>query len=131
VPQGRVDIIKKIMDELSFEPFTLSLTKVGHFKRSEGNIYFLGVEENEALINLQKWLHERLQKCGFELEAREYRPHITAGRKLVLKDGFTPAELTDEVSKIKIDINKVDLMRSDFKNGNVFYTLVYSKHCNP
>lgn len=75
-----MDWLKAIMDELEFEAFTLSLTKVGYFKRREGNIYWLGVEGNETLFNMQKKLHQSLIDKGFELEDREYRPHITLGR---------------------------------------------------
>ncbi|MFY9174165.1 MAG: RNA 2',3'-cyclic phosphodiesterase [Peptococcia bacterium] len=127
ISNNKVDWLKAIMDELEFEAFTLSLTKVGYFKRREGNIYWLGVEGNETLFNMQKKLHQSLIDKGFELEDREYRPHITLGRKVILKDGFNTNELNDIVKKIIIDINKVDLMKSEFVNGKLKYSLVYSR----
>lgn len=127
IENNKLDLIKEIMDELEFAAFTFGLTKVGYFKRSEGNIYWLGVEYNDVLFNIYNKLHQRLADRGFELEDREYRPHITIGRKVKLKDSFDTNELDDVVRKIKIGINKVDLMKSEFINGKLIHSLVYSK----
>jgi 2'-5' RNA ligase len=121
-----LDLIKETMDELEFGAFTFSLTKVGYFKRREGNIYWIGIEDNDTLFNIQKKLHQSLIDKGFELEDREYRPHITIGRKVKLKDSFNTNELDDIVGKIKIDINKVDLMKSEFVNGRLIHSVMYS-----
>lgn len=120
-------MIKKVMDELEFEAFTLSLKKVGYFKRREGNIFWLGIKDNETLININNKLCQSLVINGFELEDREYKPHITLGRKVKLKDSFNISELDDIVEKIKIGINKVDLMKSEFVNGKLIHSVVYSR----
>lgn len=115
------------MNELEFEAFTFSLTNIGYFKRREGNIYWLGIEENDTLFNLNNKLHQSLINNGFELEDRDYKPHITIGRKVKLKDSFNPIELNDIVRKLKIDINKVDLMKSEFINGKLIHSIAYTK----
>jgi len=130
IPSNKLSLIKEIMDKLEFEAFTLQLTKVGYFKREEGNIYWLGIENNDTLFSIHAALRQRLIEEGFELENREYRPHITIGRKVKLRDGFNNGELDDMVRKIKIDINKVDLMKSEFANGKLRYSVMYSKHEN-
>lgn len=127
IQKNRLDLIKEIMDELEFGAFTFSLTKVGYFKRSEGNIYWLGIEKNDTLFNIQKKLHQNLTDKGFVLEEREYRPHITIGRKVELKDSFNTNELDDIVRKIEIDINKIDLMKSEFINGKLIHSILYSR----
>jgi len=115
------------MEGLEFEAFTFNLTKVGYFKRREGNTYWLGIENNDTLFNLQKKLHQDLIEKGFELEDREYKPHITMGREVKLKDGFDTNEMDDIAGKIKIDINRVDLMKSEFVNGRLVHSVVYSR----
>jgi len=127
IQSSRLDLIKQVMDELEFEAFTLKLTKIGCFKRREGNIYWLGIENNDTLFNIQKKLRESLTEKGFELEYREYKPHITLGRKVKLKDSFNADEIEGIIEKIKIEINKVDLMRSEFAKGKLTHSLVYSK----
>jgi 2'-5' RNA ligase len=127
IQNNRVNLIKEIMDKLEFGPFTLSLTKVGYFKRPEGNIYWLGLKDNDTLLNIQKKLHQSLIDNGFELEDRKYKPHITLGRKVILKDNFNTDELNGFIEKIEISINKVDLMKSESINGKLIHSLVYSK----
>lgn len=127
IQDDRVYLIKGIMYELEFEAFTLNLSKIGYFKRPEGNIYWLGIEYNVILLNLNKKLRQGLIGKGFQLEDRGYRPHITLGRKVKLKDGFNTDELEDLVKKIEIHIDKVDLMKSEFINGKLIHSLVYSR----
>lgn len=115
------------MSKLEFDAFTFGLTNLGYFKRREGNIYWLGIENNETLFNINSKLHKSLLDNGFELEDREYKPHITIGRKVTLMDSFNANELNDIIEKIKIYINKMDLMKSEFINGKLIHTLIYSK----
>lgn len=127
VKSDSLGLIKGIMDGLDFEPFTLSLTKAGYFKRREGNIYWLGIKHNDILGKIHKKLHRSLIDKGFELEDREYKPHITIGRKVKLKDGFSTDELDDIAREIEINIDRVDLMKSEFTDGKLIYSVVYSK----
>ncbi len=52
IQQSQLDLIRKIIDELEFEAFTLRLNKIGYFKRREGNIFWLGIEDNDTLFNI-------------------------------------------------------------------------------
>lgn len=128
IQNNRLDLIKKIMDELEFDEFIFSLTTVGYFKRNEGNIYWLGIDDNDTLYKINNKLHQSLIDKDFELEDREYKPHITIGREVKLKDSFNTNELDDIVKNIKININKVDLMKSEFITGKLIHSIVYSKH---
>lgn len=127
IQDDRIDIIKGIMDELEFDAFTLNISKLGYFKRSEGNIYWLGIKYNATLFNINKKLRQDLMVKGFQLEDREYRPHITLGRKVKLKESINTNELEDIFRKIEIYIDKVDLMKSEFINGKLIHSLVNSR----
>lgn len=127
IEKSRVDLIKDILAELEFKAFTLRLTNVGYFKRQDGNVYWLGIERNDTLSNVHKKLHQRLIESKFELEDREYKPHLTLGRNVKLIDSFNLNELSDAVGTIEIDINKVDLMKSEFINGKLKHSIVYSR----
>lgn len=127
VQKERLDLIKGIMDGLESEPFTLSLSKIGYFKRSEGDIYWLGIEHSDPLFNIYNKLHQELMNKGFQLENREYKPHITIGRKVKLKDSFSTSELDNIVREMEIEIDKVDLMKSEFKNGKLIHSVLYSR----
>lgn len=127
IPTNRVAVIKRTMDEFKSQPFSLHLSKIGYFKRPEGKIYWIGIENNDTLFKINRKLRQKLTDRGFKLEDREYKPHITIGRKVILKDDFDTGELDDAVRKIKIDINKVDLMKSEFLNGKLIHSLMYSR----
>lgn len=127
IPNGKVDMIKDVMDDLEFEPFTLKLNEIGYFKRREGNIYWLGIEKHDALLNIHDELHQKLIEQGFELEDREYKPHLTIGRKVKLKDGFDARELNNTVEKIEINIDKIDLMKSEFIDGKLMHSIIHSR----
>lgn len=127
IPDERVDVIKKIMDEANLNPFTLKLSGVGYFKRPQGNIYWLGLEENQNLMDTQKTIHKLLADQGFKLENRPYRPHITLGRKVKLKDTFNYKIVDEKIKYLKIDVNKIDLVKSETINGKLIYTIIHSR----
>lgn len=68
IPDERVDVIKKIMDEANLNPFTLKLSGVGYFKRPQGNIYWLGLEENQNLMDTKKQFINSLQTKDLNLK---------------------------------------------------------------
>lgn len=124
IPQEKVHKIKEVIDEVHFEPFTMNLTKVGCFKRREGNIYWLGIEHNEMLIKIQSKLHELLIKQGFELEDRPYKAHVTVGRKIRLQDDADVQRLSNSINNISINVDKIDLMKSEHINGKLVYSII-------
>jgi|LFRM01.1.fsa_nt_gb 2'-5' RNA ligase len=126
VQEHRLGLIREVMDGIEFEPFTFGLTKIGCFRRPEGKIYWLGVEKCHTLYGIQKTLRQSLIEKGFKLENGEYRPHITLGRKVMLKEGFSAGELDDIAGRIKIGVDRIDLMKSEFINRKPMYSLVYS-----
>jgi 2'-5' RNA ligase len=124
IENKRVGLIKEILTEPKFEPFSLRLTKIGCFKRYEGDIYWLGIEKNDALLNIYKNLHQRLIDEGFEVEDREYKPHITIGRRVKMKENFNPVEIDIDVRKIKIETKKIDLIKSENVDGKLIYSIL-------
>jgi len=93
ISESNIDLIKEAIDCLESEPFSMILTNIGYFKRNEGDICWLGIEENAKMLNMQSQLHERLLKKGFKLEDREYKPHLTIGRKVKMLDDFNKSKL--------------------------------------
>jgi 2'-5' RNA ligase len=71
------------------------------------------------LIGLQRDLTDRLIAAGFSLDKRKYSPHITLGREVV-----TNAEPW-RVEPFGKTVCKIDLMKSERKNGKLTYTVVH------
>ena len=127
IPFSRVDLIKEIMDQVASDPFTIQLNGLGFFKGREGNIYWLGVEGNRCLLRFQNQLHEALKAQGFELEDRPYKPHLTIGRKVKMEQAFNPEEVLNDIRSIKIQVDKIELMKSEQINSKLVYSVVYTK----
>jgi len=61
--------------------FRLDFDRIGSFRRAR--VAWAGSSSPaRELLELQKQLAERLSACGFELEDREYTPHVTLARRI-------------------------------------------------
>lgn len=127
IPQDRLDDIKVAMNSIRSEPFSIALSKVGYFKRNDGDIYWLGIEENKNLMDLQKELHQNLKEKGFVLETRDFTPHLTIARKVKMEDIFNPDDFKEDISQIRISVSSLALMKSENINGKLTHTGLFSK----
>ena len=122
----QTEVIKSIIEETKFSEFTLSLDKVGYFKRDGGNTWWVGLKENKSLSGLQADLSGRLRKKGFIMESRKYLPHVTIGREVKMRTGL----VQPEVPKICCIVTSIELMKSERFDGKLVYTSIFSKKQN-
>jgi 2'-5' RNA ligase len=60
---------------------TLRLQGLGAFPSvDEARVLWIGVQENQEFLDLQRDLQERLVAAGFALGEREFNPHLTLAR---------------------------------------------------
>ena len=105
---------------LSFSPFSLTFNRLGFFSRDDGDIWWIGCEDNRELMTLHSTLHRELINKGFNLEKRRYKPHITLGRRVVTKASSGRIEPFDG------RVENVSLMLSERINGQMVYTPLFS-----
>jgi len=113
--------IKSVLDAVSFGPFDITIDRIGRFKRDGGDLWWAGVRENKALLELQQSLTSGLCSKGFTLETRKYSPHITLGREVKTDASPRPLEPFGEV------VSRVDLMKSERVGGKLTYTAIYGR----
>ena len=118
IPQ--TEAIKVILGETVFPEFTLTLEKIGYFKRNGGNTWWVGLKENSALSALHTDLSKRLKQNGFMIEDRKYSPHVTLGREVKTSAGF----VLPEVPQVSFCVQNIDLMKSEHINGKLTYTKI-------
>ncbi len=106
---------------VDFQPFPISINRIGRFLRDGGDIWWAGMEKSKALLDLQRELSEELIATGFSLDRRKYTPHITLGRKI--RTNISPW-LIEPFGEI---VNKVELMKSERVGGKLVYTAIYNK----
>ncbi len=124
---GRVNSIKKVMDETEARPFTLVLKGVGKFPRTGGDLWWAGVERSEPLSQLQSRLSKELTAQGFDVDSRPYSPHLTLARQVKLKPGADVSEAFEGAAAQEFFVETISLMESKHVSGRLVYSEIYSK----
>ena len=109
-----------VMDRHLDKKTELTVSGLGSFRREQGDIYWAGVKENPMLKKYYRKLCAALKKEGFRIEDRQFRPHITLGRQMVLD-----REPNISVPEITMPVNNISLVKSERINGKIRYTEVY------
>ncbi len=105
-------LITKVLSEVPFSPFTVSLSGLGHF----GNLWWVGLDENDQLVSYVKRLHKALSEAGIPFDKKKFSPHITLIRKAV---GTLPAV---SIPKAQMKVDHISLMRSERGVNGMIYT---------
>jgi len=127
VAPEKISSVKAAMDKLDVESFMLSINDLGSFKRDGGDIYWIGVGKNNTLSSINDQLFTELVKAGFRIEKREYKPHLTLGRQVVVDDNFDRNRFSKSIPAMKMEVKKISLMKSERINGKLTYTEIFSK----
>lgn len=121
---NQIGAIVETMDAIQTEPFEISLADGGNFRRSGGDIYWVGVEKTTELSKLQKMLYRSLVRHGVKTEKNDFKPHLTVSRETVIDKAEVPQ--TSFSSSLAID--RISLMKCESsKDGVVTYTELYAK----
>ena len=110
VPEDVLDAMRGV----PFEPFSIWLDGFGSF----GDLYWCGIEEQEALSAYVKRLRRALAENGIPFDRKKFSPHITLIRKASFDKnrGFPGVTVPDA----SMEADRVSLMRSDrTKSGMV------------
>lgn len=123
---SKVKEIKMAMEAVRAESFKLEIGGLGRFRRSGGDIYWLAIKPNNELNRLHGQLTQGLAAAGFALEEREYKPHLTLGRQVILPKNYDRKLLEQAESKHIVEVNKISLMKSERINGRLVYSEIFS-----
>ena len=107
---------------ISGAPFKLYSDKPGVFRRSGGDIRWLGLKSNVELTSLHEKLHAALAQVGFAAENRPYSPHITLAREVCGLRGDLPPP-----PRFIVPVLGLTLMDSSRVGGLLTYTPIYEK----
>ena len=116
---NKIDKIKAIMDTVTFNPFEIAVDRLGTF--SCGTLWWAGLRKDKPLMALQHEIEHKLALCGFEMDGRDYHPHITLGREVVTDMKPWRIEPFGET------VYSVDLMKSERISGKLTYTVIHKK----
>lgn len=78
------------LEEAKAPPLELVFDRLDSF---DGGIWYLSPASCPALTDGQRRLAEALRKRGFSLAEQPYIPHLTLGRKILLREGYVPRKV--------------------------------------
>lgn len=126
----QIGAIVETIDTINMEEFEIMLEGMGKFKRSGGDIYWVGVEKNQQLNILHKFLYRSLVRKGIALDKNDFKPHLTLGREVTLREGVDRSVLDDVKYERPIKVGRVSLMKSERQRDGIVYTEIYAKDLN-
>jgi RNA 2',3'-cyclic 3'-phosphodiesterase len=130
VPPDKTDMVVSAMKTAKFKDFDITLQGIGCFKRDGGDIWWVGVHDpHSCLFVIYKQLYESLTEKGFVIDNRDYKPHLTLGREVVLNDSFDKKAFSVSIPEIKVHVDKVSLMKSERPEGRLTYSEVFALGC--
>lgn len=121
------DISRKLLEiaKLYNNSFYMQILGAGVFPNTRHpRVVWLGIKDSEDAVKIQKDIDESMKEFGFEMESREFKPHLTIGRVRSLKNkDLLMKELATlkEVDFGKIEVNSIALMKSELKPSGAEY----------
>ncbi|MFK3938297.1 RNA 2',3'-cyclic phosphodiesterase [Alkalihalobacillus sp. NPDC078783] len=108
----RQEIVHKLREQsIHWPSITLRLDQMGTFGSTDiPRIYWVGVQENLDLRNVQKDIHTIVASTGVQVDGRPYTPHITVARKWTEETNYEAKHVT--LTDKPFTISHVDLFQS-------------------
>ena len=114
----RVGDIRAVLESCEAAPFDMTVGGFGRF----GELYWAGIDRCDELKSLAAAIQNGLRERGFDIEKREFKPHITLARQVQARE---PVRL--ELPKTKMTVSRILLMKSERLNGRLTYTEIYGR----
>ena len=127
ISEVKLEKIKAIISDLSFEPFIMTLSNVGVFPNmNRPRTIWAGINSGvESLAKIHKIIESRLNELGFQRDNRSFNPHITLGRvrgvrnRDLLVNAFLDVA---DTSFGEVNVNAVFLKKSVLTNRGPIYS---------
>ncbi len=127
IKKERVDkVVRACKSMKDYERFKLSVKNLGFFPNFKNpRVIWIGIENGENLINLQKELANKLIEERFEIEKREFSPHLTLGRtKKRIKNFEGLITKLDSVDLGNFEVKSIEIMESKLTPEGPKYRLI-------
>lgn len=107
--------IRKAVGEVEFEPFVMSLGRLGTFPTRSG-VVWCGVRKDGQVAALASQLRQRLSAYGIPFSAMPFLPHVS----LVQHPSRIVTEI--DVPEASIKVERISVMKSERINGELVYS---------
>lgn len=129
-----IEKVKEVLGQIDFEPFIMRIEGLGAFPNiRRPRVIWLGVSEGASrIVEIQRFLEDRLVRLGFRRERGEFIPHITIGRVR----GGNYERLRKRIVELRdltigdFLVNSVRLKKSTLTSKGPIYETLYEKHAS-
>ncbi|HOB20907.1 MAG TPA: RNA 2',3'-cyclic phosphodiesterase [Candidatus Atribacteria bacterium] len=125
VHPNQVASIRQAMDDTAGAPTELTFDHTGCFRRDGGDIWWIGLKRNVVLEKLHHDLSDKLTAQGFNLQDRQFKPHVTLARRVVPEREVDRSSLLGD--PFATGVSAISLMKSEHIQGKLTYTEIYRK----
>lgn len=122
VEDDKIDLVKERLKEVKFNPFSLTLDKIGVFPDENYiKVVWVGVT-GDVVKELQRNVEDSLKEFGFKKDF-EFHPHITLARVKFVKDkeGFVKCLKEIKVEEKTIEVKDFRLVKSTLTSEGPVY----------
>jgi len=128
--EKRIGFLQRMLEEecAGFGAFDFTLEGAGVFKSyRDPRVIWVGIRSPERLTVLYSTITEGLKHIGFELEERQFRPHLTLGRVKSCRDKENLKSVLEKYRDQQfqiIHVNEVSLFESILtRTGPIYKSL--------
>ncbi|ABX41382.1 RNA 2',3'-cyclic phosphodiesterase [Lachnoclostridium phytofermentans] len=126
VDEKHLETLKNVINQLEVSEFPINLSNMSAFHNGDELLPWIGIVPNTKLQVLQQQLTEGLKASGFAHDEKKFTPHVTLGRKVLMKSN-TELNRYDGLCGKEIVVNAISIMKSERINGILTYTEIYKR----
>lgn len=123
--------ITRVLDGIHSPRFDLTFTETGTFGRGGTDLWWVGLQSDRVLYDLQKNLAESLRAIGCRADDKPFVPHITIARKVALRNKADRDRLAIPLDPVSTTVAAVSLMQSLRIDGQLTYVQLHVKRLEP
>ena len=116
IKEENVSAIKEMISQLDISELNIEVSSIEVFK----SYLILKVDKNDRLLGIQKKISDELIKQGFNIDRKEFFPHITIVREVKNVNEKDLDSLNKNIKMIS-EVSKIELFESKRVNGQLIY----------
>jgi len=133
IPAAKTGILTDLMNATvnNIQPFEVAFRGLGCFPNlNRPRVIWIGMEQSSDLNELQKSLTDALKENGFEIETRQFSPHLTLARVPETTPHPVLQQIGREINNYKtvevgrMQITQLKLIKSDLTPSGPRYTIL-------
>ena len=122
ITEEEVAEVKMFMDAVKGASFNVDFKEIAFFPNDHSrHLIAATFQDNEPLIDIHRFLYEKISALGIELDKRQFKPHVTLARvKKNRRATFSHMDFNE-----KLTVNAISLFSSDLQPDGPVYSEIH------